>query len=121
MARAYSMDLRERVFKAWQESGDAEDVAETFGVSRAWVHRLAQRERETATLAPKKQTKFRTRRLAGEDERLKTMVALTPDATLMELREQLAIPVALSTLWLALKRLQLTVKKNGTRGRTASR
>ena len=41
MASAYSMDLRERVFKAWQASGDADDVAATFGVSRAWVHRLA--------------------------------------------------------------------------------
>jgi len=46
MAAAYSMDLRERVFKAWQASGDADDVAATFGVSRAWVHRLAQRHRE---------------------------------------------------------------------------
>lgn len=120
MARSYSMDLRERVFKAWEVSGDANDVAETFGVSRAWVHRLAQRERETGTLAPKKQTKFRARRLAGEDDRLKALVALTPDATLAELRAQLPTPVALSTLWLALDRLKLTYKKNGPRGRTAS-
>ena len=37
----YSMDLRQRVFNAFQASGDAEEVAATFGVSRAWVHRLA--------------------------------------------------------------------------------
>ena len=35
MAAPYSMDLRARVFKAWEASGDAEEVAATFGVSRA--------------------------------------------------------------------------------------
>jgi transposase len=35
----YSMDLRERVVRAWDTSGHAEEVATTFGVSRAWVHR----------------------------------------------------------------------------------
>ena len=43
MAAPYSMDLRKRVFEAWKASGDADDVAATFAVSRAWVHRLAQR------------------------------------------------------------------------------
>jgi transposase len=53
----YSMDLRKRVFKAFQTSGDAEEVADTFEVSRAWVHRLAQRHRETGSLAPRRQRK----------------------------------------------------------------
>src|SRR5262245_64331387 len=75
MAAAYSMDLRERVFKAWQASGDADEVAATFGVSRAWVHRLAQRQRETQSLAPRAQTKFRRRVLAGQEDRLKALVA----------------------------------------------
>lgn len=115
MAAPYSMDLRQRVFKAWEVSGDAEDVAATFGVSRAWVHRLAQRHREAGSLAPHKQTKFRTRVLAGQEERLKAAVNARPDATLSELREALATTAALSTLWLELDRLGLTVKKNRTR------
>jgi transposase len=121
MAAAYSMDLRERVFKAWEASGDADDVAATFGVSRAWVHRLAQRYRETHSLAPRKQTKFRSRVLAEQEARLKALVAATPDATLAELRAQLPTTAALSTLWLELDRLGLTVKKNRTRHRTAAR
>jgi hypothetical protein len=28
------MDLRERVARAWDANGDAEDIAATFGVSR---------------------------------------------------------------------------------------
>ena len=121
MAAPYSMDLRERVFNAWKASGDADDVAATFGVSRAWVHRLAQRERETGSLAPRKQTKFRSRVLAGKEDRLKALVTAQPDATLTELREQLPTAAGLSTLWTELARLGLTLKKNRTRHRAAAR
>jgi transposase len=120
MAAPYSMDLRKRVATAWDESGDADEIAATFRVSRAWVHRLIQRRRETGSLAPRKQTKFRSRVLAGQDERLKALVNATPDATLAELRDAMPTTAALSTLWLALDRLALTVKKNRTRRRTAS-
>src|SRR6266852_3853676 len=117
---AYSMDLRERVVRAWDTSGDAEEVATTFGVSRAWVHRLVQRRRETGSIAPRQPTKFRSRVLAGQEERLAALIAARPDATLAELREALPTTAALSTLWLEIDRLGLTVKKNGTRRRTAS-
>jgi transposase len=120
MAAPYSMDLRKRVMKAWDASGDADDVAATFGVSRAWVHRLAQRYRETGSIAPRKQTKFRSRVLADQEERLKALINATPDATLAELRDALPTTAALSTLWLEVDRLGLTVKKNRTRRRTAS-
>jgi transposase len=116
----YSLDLRERVAKAWDASGDADEVAARFAVSRAWVHRLVQRRRETGSIAPRKQTRFRRRVLAGQEDRLKALVNATPDATLAELRAQLPTTAALSTLWLELDRLGLTFKKNRTRRRTAS-
>src|SRR5438093_5879039 len=116
----YSMDLRARVMRAWDASGDAEAVAAIFGVSRAWVHRVAQRRRETGSIAPRKQTKFRSRVLAGQEDRLAALITARPDATLAELREALATRAALSTLWLEIDRLGVTVKKNGTRRRTAS-
>jgi hypothetical protein len=59
--------------------------------------------------------------LAGQEDRLKALVLAQPDATLAELRDQLPTTAALSTLWTELDRLQLTVKKNGTRQRTAAR
>jgi transposase len=120
MAAAYSIDLRERVAKAWDETGDADEVAATFSVSRAWVHRLIQRRRETGSIAPRQQIKFRSRVLAGQEARLAALIAAQPDATLAELRDALSTTAALSTLWLEIGRLGLTVKKNGTRGRTAS-
>jgi transposase len=116
----YSMDLRERVARAWDASGDADEVAATFGVSRAWVHRLIQRRRETGSLAPRKQTKFRARVLAGQEARLAALLTARPDATLAELRDALPTTAALSTLWLEIDRLRVTFKKNRPRGRTAA-
>lgn len=114
----YSMDLRKRVLKAWDAGLDAEAVAARYEVSRAWVHRLVQRRRETGSMAPRKQTKFRHRVLAGQEERLAALIAARPDATLVEIRAALPTTAALSTLWRAIDQLDLTVKKNRTRRRT---
>ena len=117
----YSMDLRQRVARAWDGGLDAETIAEKYEVSRAWVHRLLQRRRETGSLAPRKQTTFRRRVLADQDAKLAALIAAQPDATLAEIREALPTSAALSTLWYAIDRLQMTVKKNGTRRRATAR
>jgi len=116
----YSMDLRKRVAKTWDAVGDADAVAAHYDVSRAWVHRLIQRRRETGSLAPRKQIKFRRRRLTvGEEARLMALILARPDATLTELRDAVPTTAALSTLWRTIDRLGFTLKKNGTRRRTA--
>src|SRR5215204_489123 len=94
------MDLRKRVAKAWDASGDADAVAAHYDVSRAWVHRLMQRRRETGSLAPRQQVKFRRRVLtAGDEERLAALLLARPDATLTELRDAIPTTAALSTVW----------------------
>ena len=116
------MDLRERVLRAWDRGVDADAVAARYEVSRAWVHRLVQRRRETGSIAPRVQTKFRRRVLdAQQDARSVALITAQPDAALAELRAALPTTAALSTLWRAIDRLGLTVKKNGTRRRTAPR
>ena len=111
----YSMDLRKRVIKAFDTCGDAEEVSATFGVSRAWVHRLAQRRRETGSIAPRQQTKFRARVLTGQEQRLAALIAARPDATLAELQDELPVRAALTTIWREIDRLNLTDKKNRPR------
>jgi transposase len=118
MAAAYSMDLRTRVLKDSEAGLSSKDLAERYHVSRAWVDALKQRRRETGSIEPHKQTKFRGRVLAGQEERLAAMVAARPDATLAELREALRTSAGLATVWRELDRLQLTVKKNASRRRT---
>jgi transposase len=118
MAAAYSMDLRSRVLKDSETGLSSKALAERYHVSRAWVDALKQRRRETGAIEPYKQTKFRGRVLAGQEERLAAMVAARPDATLAELREALRTSAGLATVWRELDRLQLTVTKNDSRRRT---
>jgi transposase len=118
---AYSLDLRKRVLRAWDNGTKPDAIATTFDVSVAWVYRLLQRRRETGSIAPRKQTKFRGRTLSSAEEaRLVGLITAKPDATLAELQHALPTRAALSTLWRTIDRLGLTVKKNGTRRRTAS-
>jgi transposase len=96
-------------------------VAARFDVSVAWVYRLVQRRRETGSIAPRKQTKFRGRSLSSDEEiRLVALITVRPDATLAELQQALPTRAALSTLWRTIDRLGLTVKKNGTRRRATT-
>jgi transposase len=120
MAGAYSMDLRSRVLKDADTGLSSKELADRYHVSRAWVDALKQRRRETGSFAPRKQTTFRGRVLAGQEHRLATLIAAQPDATLAELRDALPTAAALSTIWRAIDHLQLTVKKNGPRRRTAT-
>lgn len=118
MAAAYSMDLRERVMTDSDAGLSSKELAERYHVSRAWVDALKQRRRETGSIAPLQQTKFRRRVLAGQEDRLRALVTAQPDATLAELRDRLRTSVALATIWRELNQLDLTVKKNRTRRRT---
>ena len=111
-AMAYSMDLRTRVLRDSDAGLPTKDVAEKYTVSVSWVNRVKQRKRETGEIAPRTQTKFRGRTLdPDQEQRLVFLITARPDATLVELREALPTTAAVSTLWRAIDRLGLTVKK----------
>jgi transposase len=115
------MDLRSRVLKDSDAGRSSKELAERYHVSRAWVDALKQRRRETGSIAPLKQTKFRRRALASaEANRLAMLVAARPDATLTELRDALRTSAGLTTIWRALNQLDFTLKKNRIRRRTTA-
>ena len=116
----YSKDLRTCVLEDRDAGMTAKDVAAKFRVSVSWVNRLLQRRRETGEVEPRPQTVFKTQAFAGQEDRLRALVNAQPDRTLAELREALRSSASLSSVWRALDRLDLTVKKNGSRGRTAA-
>jgi transposase len=116
----YSKDLRTRVLEDRDAGMASKDVATKFRVSRSWVNRLVQRRRETGEVEPRPQTVFKKHAFAGQEDQLRALVNAQPDRTLAELREALRSSASLSSVWRALDRLQLTVKKNGTRRRTAA-
>lgn len=110
---AYSMDLRERVLAACQES-PTKQVAERFRVSPAWVRRLKQHLRERGDFRPRAGGGSRVRKI--DRDQLAALVNEQPDATLVELRDRLiAQGGAKVTPWAickALRELQLTFKKS---------
>jgi transposase len=112
----YSMDLRTRVLQDCDAGMKSDVVAAKYRVSRAWVNRLVQRRRESGQVTPREQTKFRPQLLAEKTEQLKALIAEQPDRTLVELRAALQTPVGLATIWRAVDRLDLTVKKKRARG-----
>jgi transposase len=118
---AYSLDLRTRVVRACDSGMSAAAVAARFEVSGARVYRVLQRRRQTGSLAPRTQTKCRSRAVSDDEEvRLVGLITARPDATLAELQHALPTRAALSTLWRTIDRRGLTVKKDGTRRRTAT-
>lgn len=106
----YSIDLRERVLAACDAGDTTAEVADTFSVSPAWVRRLKQRRRETGETAPRSCRNRRVPQLAGHADRIRGLLAATPDLTPAELRDALGVRAALSTLWAAVRSLGLTFK-----------
>src|SRR5258705_4684700 len=105
----YSMDLRKRVLRAWDAGMDAQSVAAKYEVSRAWVHRLVQRRRETGSIAPRKQTKFRRRGLGHSGARVGALVAGPAQARHSPLTDAPPASPALNTPWEGVCLLPLAV------------
>ena len=113
--RAYSMDLRVRVLADCDAGMGTSAVASKYSVSPAWVRRLKQRRRETGETAPRPQRHGPVPLSQTHADALRAAVAGQPDATLAELREELGLDVALSTVWEALDALGLSFKKKRRR------
>ena len=109
--RAYSMDLRERALLDSDAGMKAADVAAKYRVSGSWVRLLKQRRRETGEVAPRVQRQGRRGMLEPHLHTLADLIAAHPDRTLAELKDALATPASVPTVWRAVRALGLTVKK----------
>jgi transposase len=118
--KAYSMDLRERVLADCDAGVNTHDVALRYRVSKSWVRRLKQRRRESGEVAPRSSYNGKQPKWLPYAEQLQQLVREQPDATLEELRRQLAIEISVPTLCRALRALQLTFKKSASGVRTGS-
>ena len=106
--RAYSMDLRERALLDSDAGMKAADVAAKHRVSGSWVRLLKQRRRETGEVAPRVQ-RHRRCMLEPHLHTLAALIAAHPDRTLAELKDALATPASVPTVWRAVRALGLTV------------
>ncbi len=120
MARAYSLDLRRKVFAAWQHGERSQaEVAARFGVSESFVGDLAALHRQTGGVAARP-ARWRATSLATPAAlaHLSGLVAANNDHTIAEHHAgMLAAGFALSaaTVGRMLLRLRQTRKKRRSR------
>jgi len=123
MARAYSLDLRERVVAAVGAGRSCRSVAGTFGVSVASVVKWSQRFRATGSAAPQPMGGRRPYALAGERDWLLGRLAEMPDITLRALAAELAergIVVSHYAVWHFFEHEGISFKKKPARQRAGT-
>jgi transposase len=123
MARAYSLDLRERVVAAVAAGESCRQVAETYQVSVASVVKWSQRFRATGSAAAKRMGGNQPRSLAGEWDWLLARLAATPDVTLRALVNELGdrgVVTSYGSVWRIVHDAGISFKKNSVRHRAGS-
>ena len=119
MTKPLSMDVRERLLAPVEAGASRHAVAERFAVSASAVIKLLQRYRAEGTIAPRKVGGSLRPALEPHYDRVRALVAQTPDITIDDLQLRLAdegIPISRSPLGRCLIALKLTRKKRpGTR------
>jgi len=114
MARPLSRDLRERIVRAIEAGSSRRAAAAQFAVIESCAIKLMQRWKRTGSVAPAAMGGKKPFVLADHADRVHALLAAKPDATLDELRVQLAghgIVVGRSSIDRFLKALKLTHKK----------
>jgi transposase len=111
---AYSMDFRERVARAHQESGSSAEVAETHDCSESWVRRLTQQQRETGSLASKSTARTDDQRAYNDKDEaaIRKLIKRKPDATLAEVAAAIGKLACAGTVSRTLARMKLPRKKS---------
>ena len=121
MAKGYSLDLRRRVFGAWQAGeGTQAQIAARFAVSVSFVRDLARRFRASGDVAAKPYGGGRAPQVnAALAQAIAVQVSAHNDLSIEEHRQRLAAQghplLAHSTLGHWLLRLRLTRKKRPSR------
>jgi transposase len=88
--KAYSQDLRSRVFALADEGMPVGRTAKALRVSVSYVSKVLSRRRETDEVSARPQRCHLKPRLAGLHDAIRGEVAARPDATIAELRRWLA-------------------------------
>lgn len=113
--KAYSQDLRERVFAAADEGVPVGRIATMLLVSVSYVSKVLSRRRATGVTTALPQVCHVAPKLGDLMEAIRARVATQPDATLRELIEWVrsthGVSVGGTGMWKALRKLGLHLKK----------
>jgi transposase len=115
MAKALSVDLRQRVIAAIDGGWSCRQAAERFGVSAASAIRWRGHLKEAGDIVPKHQGgDHRSQCIEAHSQLILDAVTVKPDITLAELRDLLkrrGISAGIASLWRFFQRRKITLKK----------
>jgi transposase len=115
MARAYSLDLRERLLRARDAGVAPVEIERSFGISRRTQRRWVAQQRATGSVVPRTGPGRPPKLAPAVQAALRRQVAAHADATLAEHCERLAaeqgVAVSVATMSRQLTRLELPLKK----------
>jgi transposase len=115
---AYSIDLRQKILRAWERHlGSQRSIADIFGVSLAFVEKVLRQYRATGDIAPKPHAGGQKPRLgAAAQTVVQRLMSTNPDATLEVLCTGVAaetgVRVSVPTMCRVLQRLGWPRKKS---------
>ena len=114
--KAYSQDLRERVFVASDEGEQVGEIAELLKVSVSYVSKALKRRRMTGETTVRSGRGHKPPKLAPYYPAIRAYVAERADTTIETLRAWLLatnqISASVGLIWSTLKLLGLTLKKS---------
>jgi transposase len=120
MAKAYSLDIRNRVIKKHEEGKKVSEITNELSIKKSFVYNMLALYKATGSVEPKPHTGGKKPTI-DEDMLLKieALVLETPDMTLQEIKDALGLTISLSIICNAInKKLNLRYKKNSFRYRT---
>lgn len=115
MAASYSIDLRARVMQDIGKGMSAEDAAAKYSITARTIYDWKRLLLQTGDLKPRAGHVGRKRKLDAYHDAIQRAVAEDSSTTLEELHSKLNLPGTVTTLWNALKRWGLSLKKSDSR------
>ena len=90
MATPYSLDLRTRILKDYDDGVPVEDLVKHYEESRSWLYGLIKQRRDTDNIALRIGQPGRKQKLTPHEKEIRQLVADHPDATLADFCEMLS-------------------------------
>lgn len=115
--KPYSVDLRQKIIDVYNQGNISQrQLARQFRVALSFIQKLVKQYKETGSVAPKMRRQQTPTKLTDEHlEILRNLVAENQQATLQELKTELAlrtgVTISISTVHRMLRRLNLSRPK----------
>ena len=106
------IEVRRKIVSAHKSGISIQTICQVMQVKQRAVYKLLEQERKTGNIEPQTHTRGRKPSLTGEHlKAIRELLLVKKDATLLEIKEQLVLPVEKSALNNAIRKLGFRYKK----------